>query len=92
MTWYLVVFTLHMLAVEHGTGVVQVVKFPDAMACQKARSETDSDGIGSVCTSSLQDTDSFIIAMGCNDSHLSKLPNGVVVARFSCAPQITVSK
>jgi hypothetical protein len=92
VTWYLIVFTLHMLSTEHGSGVVQVVKFPDAQACQKARSETDSDGIGSVCTSSLKDADGFIAAMSCNDSHLSKLPNGTIVARFSCMPEVTVPK
>ena len=90
MTWYLIVFTLHMLAIENGSGVVQVVKFPDAQACQKARSETDSDGIGSVCTSSLKDADGFIAAMGCHDSHMLKLPNGSEVARFNCTPDIVV--
>jgi hypothetical protein len=92
VTWYLIVFTLHMLTVENGSGVVQVVKFPDAQACRKARTETDSDGIGTVCTSSLKDADGFIAAMNCTDSHLSKLPNATIVARFSCMPQIAPPK
>ena len=92
MTWYLIVFAVRMLSVEHATSVVQVVKFPDAQACDKARSETSSDGVATVCTSSVNDADGFIAAMGCHDSHLIKLPNGSVVARFNCTPEITVAK
>jgi predicted RNA-binding protein with PIN domain len=92
VTWYLIVFTLRMLAVQNGTGTVQIVKFTDAQACQSAQTQTNTDGIATVCTSSLKDADGFIAAMGCQDSHMSQLPNGVTVARFSCAPQITVAK
>ncbi|HEY6455534.1 MAG TPA: hypothetical protein VIY90_09680 [Steroidobacteraceae bacterium] len=92
MTWYLIVFTLRMLAVEHATGVVQVVKLPDVQACQKAQNDTNAEGIATVCTSSLNDANGFIAAMGCHDSHMSKLPNGTLVARFSCEPEITVPK
>jgi hypothetical protein len=92
VTWYLIVFAVRMLAVQHATSVVQIVKFPDAQACDKARTETSSDGVATVCTSSLSDADGFIAAMGCHDSHLIKLPNGSVVARFNCTPEITVAK
>jgi hypothetical protein len=92
VTWYLIIFTLRMLAVEHGTGIVQIVKFPDAQACEKARTETHSDGIVTVCTSSLDDANGFIAAMGCRDPHLVKLPNETVVARLNCTPDITVAK
>jgi len=37
VTWYLIVFAVRMLAVQHATSVVQIVKFPDAQACDKAR-------------------------------------------------------
>jgi hypothetical protein len=90
VTWYLIVFAVRMLAIEHATSVVQVVKFPDAQSCDKARSETSSDGIATVCTSSLKDADGFIAAMGCHDSHMLKLPNGSEVARFNCSPDIVV--
>ncbi|HEX3838080.1 MAG TPA: hypothetical protein VHW25_14050 [Steroidobacteraceae bacterium] len=92
MTWYLIVFTLRMLVVQHGSGTVQIVKFADAQACQSAQSQTNADGLATVCTSSLKDADGFIAAMGCEDSHMSQLPNGVTVARFTCEPQITVAK
>jgi hypothetical protein len=91
VTWYLIVFALRMLAVQHATSVVQIVKFPDAQACDKARSETSSDGVATVCTSSLKDADGFIAAMGCHDSHMLKLPNGTDVARFNCTPDIAVA-
>jgi hypothetical protein len=92
VTWYFIVFAVRLLAVNHATGIVQVVKFPDGEACEKARIETHSDGIATVCTSSLKDANGFIAAMGCNDSHLLKLPNGSVVARLNCSPDITVAK
>ena len=90
MTWYLIVFAVRMLAVQHASSIVQIVKFPDAQSCDKARSETNSDGIATVCTSSLPDADGFIAAMGCHDSHMLKLPNGSEVARFNCTPDIIV--
>jgi hypothetical protein len=92
VTWYLSVFAVRMLAVEHATSIVQIVKFPDAQACDKARVETTSDGIATVCTSSLEDANGFIAAMGCRDSHLITLPNGSVVARFNCTPDIAIPK
>ena len=92
MTWYLIVFAVRMLAVQHASSIVQIVKFPDAQSCDKARSETNSDGIATVCTSSLADLTGFTAAMGCHDSHLITLPNGTTVARFNCTPDITVPK
>jgi len=92
VTWYFIVFAMRMLTVQHATGVVQIVKFPDEQACEKARIETHSDGIATVCTSSLADLTGFTAAMGCHDSHLITLPNGTTVARFNCTPDITVPK
>jgi hypothetical protein len=92
VTWYFIVFALRMLAVQHATGIVQVVRFPDAAACEKARSETNSDGIVTVCTSSLSDVNGFIVGMGCHDSHMVTLPNGAVVERLNCSPEIAVAK
>jgi hypothetical protein len=92
VTWYMIVFAVRMLAVQHASSIVQVVKFPDAQSCDKARVETNSDGVATVCTSSLEDANGFIAAMGCHDSHLIKLPNGSVVARFNCTPDITMPK
>ena len=92
MTWYFIVFALRMLAVEHATSIVQIVKFSDEQACEKARIETHSDGITTVCTSSLNDVNGFVAAMGCKEPHVVTLPNGSTVARFNCTPVITIAK
>jgi hypothetical protein len=92
VTWYFIVFALRMLSVQHATSIVQVVKFPDEQACEKARIETHSDGIAAICTSSLGDVNGFTAEMGCHDSHLTTLPNGTTVARLNCTPDITAPK
>ncbi|HEV2703612.1 MAG TPA: hypothetical protein VGV09_18445 [Steroidobacteraceae bacterium] len=80
-------FSLHMLAAEHATGVVQIVKFANSQACESARGVGSADdGVVTVCTSSEKDVDGFLTAMNCGDSKFEKLGDGTDVARFSCAP------
>jgi hypothetical protein len=92
VTWYFIVFAVRMLAVQHASSIVQIVKFSDEQGCEKARIETHSDGIASACISSLNDVNGFVAAMGCHDSHVVTLPNGSTVARLNCTPEITVAK
>jgi hypothetical protein len=92
MNWFLVIFSLHMLAAENVPGGIQVVKFTTAGACEKARVEAASDGVVSVCTSNQNDVSGFIAAMNCHGSHTDPLPGGGSVVRVSCAPYISVPK
>lgn len=87
-TWFLLMFSLHMLAAEHATGVVQVVKFANLPACETARGVgTSDDGVMTVCTSEDKGVQGFITAMNCQESKVDKLGDGTDVARFTCAPQ-----
>lgn len=91
MTWFLIMFTLHMLSVHHATGVVQVVKFPTLQACDAARGVGSSDGgVVTVCTIDNNNVKGFLAAMNCQQSKVDKLPDGTEVARFSCAPEMVV--
>jgi hypothetical protein len=93
MTWFLRMFSLHMVAAEHATGVVQVVKLANAQACETARGVGSSDdGVVTVCTGEQKDVEGFIAAMNCQDSKVEKLGDGADVAPFSCAPEMVVSK
>jgi len=92
-TWFLIIFSLHVLAVQHSNGVIQVVKFPTQQACESARGVgTSDDGVMSVCTTARQDVNGFIAAMNCQDSKVQKLEGDLEVARFSCTPQFVTSK
>lgn len=86
-------FTLRLLSTEHGTGVVQVVKFTDLQSCEAARGiGNPDDGVVTVCTTSNKDVTGFIAAMGCNNSKMDKLPDGTELAKFACAPNVVVTK
>ena len=93
MTWFLILFSLHMLSVQHATGVVQVVKFPSLQACDAARGVGGSDGgIMSVCTIDNNEVKGLLAALNCQQSKLDKLADGTEVARFSCAPEMVAPK
>jgi hypothetical protein len=93
MTWFLIMFSLRMLSVQHASAVVQVVKFPSLQACDAARGIGSSDaGVATVCTNENNDVKGFLAAMNCQQSKVDKLPDGTEVARFSCAPEMVVPK
>jgi hypothetical protein len=93
MTWFLIMFSLHMLAAQHATGVVQVVKFANVQACETARGVgSPDDGVVTVCTTDQKAVNGFIAAMNCSDLKVEKLGDGTEVGRFSCAPEMVVPK
>jgi hypothetical protein len=92
VNWYLIIFTLHMLAAENVSGGIQVIKFTSAGACEKARVDAPADGIVAVCTSNQNDVSGFVAAMNCHDPHTDPLPGEGSVVRVSCAPYISVPK
>jgi hypothetical protein len=65
--WYLVIFPLHMLAAENAPGSIQVLKFPDAVVCEKLRSQMSTEGVMSACTSNQKDATGFVTAMNCHE-------------------------
>ena len=82
---YLLVFALHMLASEHTSYTIQLVKFTDLASCQEAR--PTQDGVTSVCTTNVSDATAFVAAMNCGNPEKHTVA-GTEVLAYSCSPDI----